>query len=63
MNRLQRSLLRLRRQFLRCYEVSMSALLIAVAVAALLPTTRADAGSREQAQCGKIQSSATVRDR
>ena len=63
MSRFSRFLIRLRRQFLRCYEVSMSALLIAVAVAALLPTTRADAGSREEAQCGKIQSSATVMHR
>ena len=60
MSPFSRFLLRLRRHLLRGYELGMSALLLAVAFAALAPL--AGAGEPE-AQCGNIQSSATVMQR
>lgn len=62
MSPFSRFLLRLRRHLLRGYELGMFALLLAVAFAALAPMAGAGAGE-PQAQCGNIQSSATVMHR
>jgi len=64
MTALSRTLLRLRRLFLRCYEIAMFALLLGVAVAAAWPATGSGAARQGAAQwCGNIQSSALVMTR
>jgi hypothetical protein len=55
MSRFARFARRLRQRALRCYELVMFALLLAVALAAAWPAVGAAA-----LQCGKIHSSATV---
>jgi hypothetical protein len=60
-----RFLLRLRRFLLRCYELGMFALLLAVAGAAFVPSAegRAEAAAAAADYCGKAQSSAIVMSR
>ena len=50
---------RLRRHLLRCYEAGMFALLFAVALMAVVPSSSGEARAGA-AQCGNIQSSPTV---
>lgn len=57
MSRLSRLLLRLRQRFLRCYEIAMFGMLVALAVAAAVP---GGATGAAPAQCGNIQSSTVV---
>jgi hypothetical protein len=64
MTALSRTLLRLRRLFLRCYEIAMFALLLGVAAAAAWPAAGAGAGRQGAVQgCGNIQSNALVMKR
>ena len=64
MTALSRTLLRLRRLFLRCYEVAMFALLLGIAGAAAWPAAGSGPVRQAAAQgCGNIQSSALVMKR
>jgi hypothetical protein len=50
---------RLRRHLLRCYELGLYVLLLAMMLAVALPALSADTPD-ESVQCGNIQSSAVV---
>jgi hypothetical protein len=50
--------LRLRQRVLRCYEVGLYTVLIAMALAVVLPSVAS--GSDDDAYCGNTQSSAAV---
>ena len=54
--------IRARQQALRCYEIGLYALLLAMAGAVALPASPAEA-EEVPAQCGNIQSSAVVMTR
>lgn len=54
--------LRLRNRALRCYEVGLYAVLVAMTVAVGLPAAALDVDT-EAAQCGNAQSSALVMNR
>jgi len=60
----ERLFLRLRRRALQCYEVLLYAMLLALAGGVLLVTSPSaaqdDGHTGDPAQCGNIQSSATV---
>ena len=62
MTDLSRFALRLRRRALRCYELGMFAMLVALALSAGLPASGAPAAPAA-AQCGNIQSSTVVMQR
>ena len=59
---MSRFLLRLRERALRCYEIFLYSLLVAMAFLILMPADPAAARDGE-VQCGNIQSSATVMHR
>jgi hypothetical protein len=54
--------LRLRNRALRCYEIGLYAVLVAMAFAVALPAPAVDAGD-DGVQCGKAQSSTVVMHR
>jgi hypothetical protein len=54
--------LRLRQRALRCYELGLYAVLVAMAFAVGLPAVAVDL-DEEAAQCGKAQSNALVMNR
>ncbi len=61
MNAWSRFLLRLRQRALRCYELGMLTLLLAIAVVATLPATAAqDESGGARVHCGQIQSNTVV---
>ena len=55
--------LRLRRRALRCYEIGMFAMLIALAAAAAMPPSESADALAAAAHCGNIQSSTVVMQR
>jgi hypothetical protein len=54
--------LRLRQRALRCYELGLYAVLVAMALAVALPAAALDTDD-DSPQCGKAQSSAVVMNR
>jgi len=59
MKPISRLVVRLRQQALRCYEIGLYALLLAMAAAVAMPVSSAEAEDAP-VQCGNIQSSAVV---